>query len=521
MQGFHRQNGHLSYDEPSPHVPPGTIPTRGAPSYVASRSDSSSSGTVECEAAECEAVECEAAELAGSLAGSDADASSAIGTAIADSSGGEPSGENRARTETLGESSAVVQPEAASRASLNLRAWAPLTIPAYRTFWIAGLFSNMGTWVHETGAQWMMTSLDSSPEMVAAVRTAMALPVFCLALPAGVWADRFDRRTWLIASQLLLLLVAALMATLAALGMITPMLLLVLTACMGIGMVLNQPAWQALTPELVPSAMIPSAVAIGSVSFNLARSLGPVLAGVLIAQVGVWAAFSLNAFSFLAVVTALWLWRPEIESHAARSSPEFINELKKGVFVVGTSAPLRNTLLRVLVFALSASILWSLLSLVATDRLGFQERGFGMCLGLIGAGAVMAAWFLPVARSRYSSETIVWVGQCCYAGVLLLIGSSTSVWILLPALLVVGACWMSTMTTLNATAQVYLPRKFRARGMAAYLMSFSLGMALGSVLWGMIANSYGLSFAFVIAGLVMLATTLAMHPLKIGSLNVQ
>ena len=365
----------------------------------------------------------------------------------------------------------------------------------------------------------MMTSLEPSPEMVAAVRTAMALPVFCLALPAGVWADRFDRRRWLISSQLLLLLVAALMAILAALGMITPMLLLILTACMGIGMVLNQPAWQALTPELVPAAMIPSAVAIGSVSFNLARSLGPMLAGVIIAQVGVWGAFSLNALSFLAVVTALWLWRPDIESNAARSSPEFVNELKKGMFVVSNSAPLRNTLLRVLVFALSASILWSLLSLVATDRLGFQERGFGLCLGLIGTGAVIAAWFLPLARSRYSSEAIVWGGQWCYAGVLLLVGISSSAWILLPALLVVGASWMSTMTTLNATAQVYLPRKFRARGMAAYLMSFSLGMALGSVVWGMLASRYGLSLAFVTAGVAMLGTASVMHPLKIGSLH--
>ena len=122
--------------------------------------------------------------------------------------------------------------------------------------------------MHETGAQWLMTSLDPSPSMVSAVRTAMTIPVFCLALPAGVWADRFDRRTWLVSSQLLLLGIAGLMAVLAALGMITPTLLLVLTACMGIGMVLNQPAWQALTPDLVPPAMVPAAVSIGSVSFN-------------------------------------------------------------------------------------------------------------------------------------------------------------------------------------------------------------------------------------------------------------
>jgi predicted MFS family arabinose efflux permease len=410
------------------------------------------------------------------------------------------------------------KPKAA--ANVNRQAWAPLTIPAYRTFWIAGLFSNMGTWMHETGAQWLMTSLEPSPDMVSAVRTAMTIPVFCLALPAGVWADRFDRRTWLVASQLLLLGIAGLMALLAALGMITPMLLLILTACMGIGMVLNQPAWQALTPELVPPAMVPAAVAIGSVSFNLARSLGPVLAGVIIAQLGVWATFSLNALSFLAVVAALLLWNPQIEPSPTRSPPEFMSELKKGVFVVSNSVPLRNTLLRVLVFAISASILWSLLSLVATEQLGFRERGFGACLGLIGAGAVVAAWFLPRARIRYSSEAILMAGQFSYAGVLLLIGFGASAWALLPALLLIGACWMSTMTTLNATAQVNLPRKFRARGMAAYLMAFALGMAIGSFVWGELAQRLGLDVAFVAAAVVMILTAILMHPLKIGSLHL-
>lgn len=409
----------------------------------------------------------------------------------------------------------------ASQASVNRRAWAPLSIPAYRTFWIAGLFSNMGTWMHETGAQWLMTSLDPSPSMVSAVRTAMTIPVFCLALPAGVWADRFDRRTWLVSSQLLLLGIAGSMAVLAALGMITPVLLLVLTVCMGIGMVLNQPAWQALTPELVPPAMVPAAVSIGSVSFNLARSLGPVLAGVIIAHLGVWAAFSLNALSFLAVVAALLAWSPEIESNQLRSPPEFVGELKKGVLVVSGSAPLRNALLRVLVFAISASILWSLLALVATERLGYRERGFGICLGMIGIGAVAVAWILPLAHSRYSSEAIMLAGQWCFAGVLLLLGISTAAWAILPGLLLIGACWMSTMTTLNATAQVYLPRKFRARGMAAYLMAFALGMVIGSVLWGEIARRHGLGVAFVVAAAVMLLTSVAMHPLKIGSLQLE
>ncbi len=407
-----------------------------------------------------------------------------------------------------------------SQRAVNQRAWAPLSIPAFRAFWIAGLFSNMGTWMHETGAQWLMTSLEPSPAMVSAVRTAMTIPVFCLALPAGVWADRFNRRTWLLSSQMLLLGIAAVMAVLAALDWITPSLLLVLTAAMGIGMILNQPAWQALTPELVPPAMVPAAVAIGSVSFNLARSLGPVMAGLLISELGVWAAFSMNALSFLAVVAALLVWSPQIEESSSRSSPEFMSELRKGLFVIQNSIPLRNALLRVLVFAFSASILWSLLALVATEKLHFQERGFGVCLGLIGVGAVTAVWFLPAARLRYSSEAILLAGQIAFAAVLLSIGLTELAWVIMPALLLVGASWMSTMTTLNATAQVYLPRKFRARGMSAYLMAFALGMALGSAVWGWLAWGQGLSLAFSVAACSLVISAAWMHSYKIGTLNI-
>jgi MFS family permease len=398
------------------------------------------------------------------------------------------------------------------------RPWAPLSIPAYRSFWLAGLFSNLGTWMHETGAQWMMTTMEPSPEMVSAVRTVMAIPVFCLALPAGVWADRFNRRHWLLTTQLTLLCIASLMALLAMLGWLTPGSLLLLTALMGIGMILNQPAWQALTPELVPAAMIPSAVQAGSVSFNLARSLGPAAAGLLIAQFGVAATFLFNAMSFLGVIAVLIAWRPNLEPPEHRASADFLSELKKGIFVVGTSSVIRNVLIRVFIFTFSASILWSLLALVATTRLGLAERGFGVSLALIGTGAVAGVWFLPWMRSKFSSEAIVLGAQGVYAIICMLIGSTSLPWLVMPSLLIIGACWMSSMTTLNATAQVFLPKKFRARGMSAYMMSFAFGMAAGSAVWGWLAWATDLGVAFWIAGLMLLCTSLAAHPLKIGNL---
>lgn len=398
--------------------------------------------------------------------------------------------------------------------------WAPLAFPMYRTFWIAGLFSNLGTWMHETGAQWMMNSMDPSPEMVSAVRTCMTIPVFCLALPAGVWADRFNRRYWLLGTQSLLLVIACAMAALTYTNLMTPFWLLVFSLAMGAAMILNQPAWQALTPELVPAALVPTAVSVGSISFNLARAIGPALAGLLIAQVGIWAAFGFNAISFLGIIIVLYLWRPEPEAKP-RKPPQFNVELKKGMFLIKHSLHLKNALIRVAIFAVPASILWSLISLVATEKLLYAERGFGLCLGLIGTGAVVGAWFLPGLRARMSSEKLLLVVQIIYALACLGIGLTDKPAVILPAFTLLGASWMATMTTLNATTQVNLPRKFRARGMAAFLMAFALGMAAGSLLWGWLGLAIGIGPAFVVAGICLAITAFATFSMKVGSLQIE
>ncbi|MCA9192346.1 MAG: MFS transporter [Planctomycetales bacterium] len=421
--------------------------------------------------------------------------------------------DNQSQTRTSLENQGVTPP--AKRRVQS--AWEPLKYQVYRSFWIAGLFSNMGTWMHETGAQWLMTSLEPRPEMVSAVRTAMTLPVFFLALPAGVWADRFDRRTYLLATQVILLLTASILAVLSALDCVSPTVLLMFSAAMGVAMILNQPAWQALTPDLVPPALVPAAVAVGSISFNLARSLGPAIGGLVIAYCGVWATFAVNAISFSAVIAVLLVWQPD-DNYPRPVRTVFRDELRKGIFIVSQTPYLRNALTRLCLFAVPASILWSLLSLVATEKLLFRERGFGVCLGLIGAGAVLGAWFLPHARARFSSESITFFAKAIFAAVLMTIGFSDSEWLIMPALTIVGACWMTNMTTLNATAQINLPRKFRARGMAAFLMSFAAGMTSGSLIWGWLAFYTSLGTSFVVAGFTMLGCTLAVHWLKIGPL---
>lgn len=404
-------------------------------------------------------------------------------------------------------------------------AFAPLGLPAYRSFWMAGLISNLGTWMHETGAQWHMTAQDPHPAMVSAVRMAMTLPVFCLALPAGVWADRVDRRSWLLGTQCVLLLIAGAMSVLAYLGMMSPWLLLTFTVAMGIGLILNQPAWQAMTPDLVPPALVPSAVSVGSISFNLARSIGPALAGMVIARIGVWAAFGLNAFSFLAVVAMLLSWKPdskllEEDKKRRKKKTDFSSELKKGIFVIQNTPELKNTFLRLFCFALPSSILWTLLSLVATEKLQFAEQGFGVCLATIGVGAVLGGFIVPMLRQRCSSETLVLAMQLVFGVACIIIGAVSQPQWILPVLLVVGTCWMATMTTYNATAQVFLPRKFRARGMAAYMMFFSLGITLGALTWGWLAKWIGLGSAYMLAGICLIVVAMSLHRFKIGSLVV-
>lgn len=394
--------------------------------------------------------------------------------------------------------------------------WEPLRQPLFRTFWIASLFSNLGTWVHEVGAAWLMTTLDSSPLMVSAVRTSMALPMLLLALPAGVLADRVDRRRLLIATQCGLLVVAFTLAGLTYTGAIGPLGLLVLTALTGVGMVVHAPTWQAVIPEIVPRRSIPAAVSLGSVSFNLARSVGPAAGGVIVAAFGSWAAFGLNGLSFFVIITVLLLWRratPEGPPPEKSAGAALLTGLR---FVVGTPT-MRHVLARNILFVVPASSLWSLLPLVARNHLNWEARGFGSMVTLIGAGAVLAAAVLPRLRNRFGSDSVIVATGIIAAGCLAAVAVAKRPWIDLPLMIPLGAAWMMTLTTLNATAQMTLPSHLRARGMSAYLSVFAGSMAAGSLLWGSIARTSDVSTALLAAAALMGVTAIGGHFFSIGT----
>jgi len=402
-----------------------------------------------------------------------------------------------------------VPPSAPSSSASPIRKaafWEPLRLPMFRFFWIASLASNLGTWIHEVGAGWLMTTLDASPEMVAAVRTSMSLPIVFLAIPAGVLADRFDKRRLLMMTQMLLFGVTATLAVLTWSGHITAWGLLGLTFVMGLGMVVHVPTWQSAIPELVPRSQISRAVGLGSISFNLARTLGPAVGGVLIAVVGIWSTFAINACTFAGVVVVLLLWkRTTIESSRGRS---FAASMRQGVRFVFLHRVMRNVMIGVTLFVLPGSALWSLLPLFAKTQLGWGSRGFGIMVAAVGAGAVIGAAVLPRLRHRFGSDRLMAASMTAFAGGLLTMSFAPSWQILLPAVLIMGAGWMATLTTLNATAQITLPPRLRARGMGCYLTMMAGSMACGSLLWGQIAGQLGIGGAFQVASALMLATAM-------------
>jgi MFS family permease len=283
----------------------------------------------------------------------------------------------------------------------------PLRIKVFRMLWLAQLASMIGTWMQTVGAQWLLVGRPNAATLVALVQTAAMSPVFLLALPAGVLADVLDRRRLLVAVQVTMVVVGAVLTALTIADQMTPALLLAFTFLLGCGATLTMPAWQALIPELVPRAALPAASALGGISMNLARAIGPALAGLLIARVGVAAVFALNAASFAALAVVLAAWRPPPGDHADDQAERFASALRAGGRYVRHAPVVRRILLRSLLFVVPGSVVWALLALVANQRLGLGAGGYGLLLAALGIGAVAGAFALPTLRARTSTNGIL------------------------------------------------------------------------------------------------------------------
>jgi MFS family permease len=373
----------------------------------------------------------------------------------------------------------------------------------FRALWIAVLVSNIGGYMQIVGAQWLLVNQAHAAILVALVTTADMHPDTLFGLVGGVLADIFDRRRLLIVVQLGMAAVAVALAVLTFAGAIPPALLLIFTVVLGFSSVLSNPAYQSLVPELAPDHEQRAAAELGTISLNLARVVGPALAGLLIARQGVAFVFALDALTYVLFALVVAGWRPK-----ARLTPElpehFVSALRAGGRYVLNSRVVRRILLHTVVFVLPASVLWALLPLVATQRLALGAAGYGLLLGAVGIGAVVGALILSRLHRHFSDYAIVVASGAVYALALALLivvpSTVAAVLLLLPA----GAGWMVAISVGNSRLEVVLPAWIRARGLSVFQMFLFGAQAIGAVLWGAIGDVLGVVPAFLIAALVLL-----------------
>jgi MFS family permease len=401
--------------------------------------------------------------------------------------------------------SAAAQGPAAAAPS----AWTPLRRALFRSIWIASLASNVGTWMQNVGAAWLMTSLAPTPLFVSLVQAASNLPFFLLALPAGALADVFDRRRIVLAAQLWLFASAAALGALALAGAVDPAALLWLTFAIGAGSAVTAPAFAAIVPELVSHDEIAPAVSLNGISMNLARAVGPALGGLVVGASGAGATFLLNAASFLAVFAALKRWkRPPREGPLPPE--DLLGAMRAGLRYVRHSAMLRTVIARTGAFVLPASVLWALLPLYAKAELGLGAAGYGLLLGCFGVGAVLAGVLLPAARGKLGVERLATGAALAFAIASAGLGAipdlappAAVIAAACAALFLAGGAWLSLLSTLSAAAQVAVPSWVRARASAAYLLVLFGALAAGSALFGALASGFGVPHSFEIAAVAI------------------
>jgi MFS family permease len=404
----------------------------------------------------------------------------------------------------------------AQATSSNHSTWSPLAYTWFRWLWIANVVSNIGTWMQNAGAAWLMVTLAPSALLVALVTTATNLPVFLLGVPAGAIGDIIDRRKILLVSQGLMLAAAGVLGILTVTGKTGPWTLLWLTFLLGVGATLNGPAWSAIMPDLVPMSELPAAIALNSIGFNLARAIGPALGGLVVAAIGAGAAFILNAISFVGVMIVLYLWKREAD-HTPKSTESVGDAIWAGMRYIRFAPPMHSVLLRSGSFIISASALWSLLPLVAKLELHSESTGFGLLLGCLGVGSVLGALIIGRLRQLFSPGVIATAAVALFGLANLALAFLENFGAVTLLMLAAGVGWMCTNSTLNTAAQTSLPAWVRARALAVYLLVFQGAMAVGSVIWGEIASRLGLRTTLAIAAVTLLAGAAATSRLKLAS----
>jgi MFS family permease len=410
---------------------------------------------------------------------------------------------------------AIMSPAAPTR---SWAALAPLREPAYRRIWSASVLSNFGQLILGVGAAWEMTRLTSSASMVALVQTALMLPLMLVSIPAGAIADMFDRRKIAISGLSFASFCAAILTALALNGLTTPWVLLAFCSLIGAGVALYNPAWGASISEQVSSEHLPAAIALGSISYNVARSFGPAVGGVIVLAAGAKGAFLTNALAYLPLLFAFVLWR---RRHVVpRLPPERIDQ----AIVVGGryalhSPPVRAAMVRAASYGFAGAAASALVPLVARDLLKGNASTYGLLLGCTGVGAVIGALLVNKSREALSAEKAFTLCAITNGITVMVIGASHTLILTAGAMVVAGVVNMLTIALLNIGVQLSIPRWVAGRALAAFQASLTGGIAVGAWFWGSVAAHHGITMSFLASGAATMITPLIAFLLPLRQLR--
>ncbi|KQY61737.1 MFS transporter [Ensifer sp. Root142] len=399
--------------------------------------------------------------------------------------------------------------------------FAPLRQPVFAVLWVATVIGNTGSFIRDVASSWLVTDLSGAPAAVAMVQAAATLPIFLLAIPAGVLSDILDRRRFLIVIQLLLASVSIGLMLLSATGLQSVSSLVALTFLGGIGAALMAPTWQSIVPELVTRQELKSAVALNSLGINISRAIGPAVGGLILASFGAAITYATDVASYLFVIAALLWWRRAPGADDGLSE-KFAGAFRAGLRYARASRELHVVLLRAAVFFAFSSAVWALLPLVARNLLGGDAGFYGVLLGAVGVGAIGGALVMPRLRRLLSADGLLLAAALVTAVVMAGLSSAPPQWVAIILLLSLGAAWITALTTLNGAAQAILPNWVRGRALAVYLTVFNGAMTAGSLAWGAIAELLGVPATLLVgaAGLVVVGVVFHIVKLPAGEADL-
>jgi MFS family permease len=396
---------------------------------------------------------------------------------------------------------------------------APLSVPVFRRIWSASLLSNFGILIQGVGAAWSMSRLTDDAMMVALVQTSLMLPIMLIALPAGALSDMFDRRLVCILALTFALTGAIGLCVVTLLGLLTPLILLAFCFVVGCGMAVFGPAWQASVSEQVPTEALPSAIALNGISYNVARSFGPAIGGVIVAAVGAIGAFVTNAIFYLPLLIVLVLWKRKHEP--ARLAPEtFWRAIVSGARFIRYAPSHRLFIVRTVLFGLIGAAVPALMPLIARQLLQGGASVYGVLLGAFGLGAVIGAVILPWVRRQFTTEASSRISAVIMGAAILAIAFSRSQPLTILALLAAGVAWTSVLTLYSISIQVAAPRWVAGRALAIFQATIAGGVALGAWAWGRCVDQIGLSHTLTVAGCLMIASSLVGLWLRLPDLSL-